>query len=208
MSLIEYLKRLDKLFFILVHNDSDHRVLDNIMLGIGNQLSWIPIYIFMIFFAFKKGRNKAWIFILLSMITIMIAACTTEIFLKPLFSRVSPCFDPEVHNYLRSIIKCKGKYSLPSSIAANCTALTAFWYWSFYNITGIKWKWLWIWPLLVCYAQIYVGENFPSDVVAGSILGIIIGSTLAKIFKLWINFNLPIKNLLLFFKSNHAPNRQ
>lgn len=208
MSLIEYLKRLDKIFFILIHNDSDHRVLDYIMLGIRNLLSWIPIYIFMIFFAFKKGGNKAWIFILFSMITIAIAACTTEIFLKPLFSRISPCFDPEVHNYLRSIIECKGKYSFPSSIAANCAALTAFWYWSFSNITGRKWKWLWTWPLLVCYAQIYVGVNFPSDVVAGSILGIVIGTTIAKIFQLQIDAKLPIKNLLLFSKSHHAPNSQ
>jgi undecaprenyl-diphosphatase len=206
MSLIEYLKRLDKFFFILIHNDSDHRVLDNIMLGIGNQLSWIPIYIFMIFFAFKKGRNKAWILILLSLMTIAIADCITELFLRPVFSRVSPCFDPEVHNYLRSIIECKGKYSFPSSIATNCAALTSFWYWSFYNFTGRKWKWLWIWLLLVCYAQIYVGGNFPSDEVAGSVLGVIIGATLAKIFKPRIDANLPIKNLLLFFKSNHTPN--
>lgn len=185
MSLFEYFKRLDKFFFILIHNDSDHRFLDYIMLGIRNPFSWIPIFIFMVFFSYKKERYKAWIFLLLSVMTVAIATFITEICLQPLFSRLTPCLDPEVHSYVRGIIECKGKYSFPSAGATNYAALTTFWIWYYYKITGRKLQWLWIWLLLVCYVKVYAGENFPSDVVSGAILGIGIGK-IPAIFSLYL----------------------
>lgn len=38
----------------------------------------------------------------------------------------------------------------------------------------------WIWAILVGYAQIYVGNRYPLDIAGGALLGITIGSALAK----------------------------
>jgi undecaprenyl-diphosphatase len=182
MSLNEHLKKLDKILFIIIHNDSQHQALDGIMLAIRNPVTWIPLYIFMAFFIIKKTGSRAWIFIVLSLVTVAITDCSTGLILKPLFGRLRPCFDPEIHRYIRNIINCGGLYSFPSSNAANYFGLAAFWFWSLLKITGKKWKWLWVWTSLICYAQVYVGRQFPFDVVAGALLGLIIGMFMAKLF--------------------------
>lgn len=183
MSLFEYLKRLDKILFILIHNDSDHQVFDGIMLVLRNPATWIPLYIFIVFFIIKKRRDKAWLFILLSLVTVGLTDISSGLVLKPLFARLRPCFDPEMHKYIRGIINCGGLYSFPSSHAANHFGMAAFWYWSLLKITGKKWKWIWIWALLICYAQIYVGEHFPSDIAAGLLLGLLVGTLVSKVFE-------------------------
>lgn len=182
MSLFEYLKRLDKFSFIVIHNDSWHRALDGIMLLLRNPATWIPLYIFMIIFSIKKTGNRAWFFILLSLVTVAITDIVSGSILKPLFARLRPCFDPEMHRYIRSIISCGGVYSFPSSHAANHFGIAAFWFWSLFQITGKKWKWLWVWASLICYAQVYVGLHFPSDVAVGALLGLLVGIFMANIF--------------------------
>lgn len=183
MSVLEYLKWLDKILFILINNDSQHQLWDPIMLAIRNPATWIPLYIFLVFFVIKKAGSKACLFIVLSLVTLAFTDISTGLILKPLFGRLRPCFDPEMRNYVRHIINCGGLYSFPSSHAANHFGLAAFWFWSLFKITGKKWKWLWIWASLICYAQVYVGKHFPSDVLAGALLGLLIGNLMAKFFE-------------------------
>ncbi|MDQ6903302.1 MAG: phosphatase PAP2 family protein [Bacteroidota bacterium] len=170
MSLFKYLKRLDKILFIFIHNDSQHQVLDGMMLAIRNPVTWIPLYIFMVFFVIKKTGSKAWLFIVLSLLTVAMTDISTGIILKPLFGRLRPCFDREMRIHIRHIINCGGMYSFPSSHAANHFGMAAFWFWSLFKITGKKWKWLWVWASLICYAQVYVGKHFPADVVMNSFI--------------------------------------
>ena len=174
MSVFEYLKRLDKILFILINNDSQHQLLDQIMLAIRNPAIWISLYIFMVFFVIKKIGSKAWLFIVLSSVTLAFTNISSGLILKPLFGRMRPCFDPEMHRYVRHIINCGGLYSFPSSHAANHFGLAAFWFWSLLKITRRKWNGLWPWAALICYAQGYVGKHFPSDIAAGALPGLLI----------------------------------
>lgn len=200
MTLFEYLKRLDNLFFILVHNDADHQSLDWIMPILRNPATWIPLYILVIFFIIRKSGNSALLFILLSLVTVVITDCTSTLLLKHLFTRLSPCYDPEIHKFLRGLVDCGGIYSFPSSHAANYFGIATFWFWSLYKITGKKWKWLWVWASLICYAQIYVGVSFPSDAAAGALLGLFIGMMMTKIFEYFLNTNKDLWGILLVFK--------
>ncbi|HEY8658548.1 MAG TPA: phosphatase PAP2 family protein [Hanamia sp.] len=183
MSLFEFLKRLDRILFVLIHNDSQHKVLDEIMLVVINHFTWIPIYIFVLFFIVRKTGNRAWYFIVLSILTVAIADGSSIFILNPLFARLSPCFDPEIHEFVRGIIDCREKYSFPSAQVANYFGIAAFWFWSLLKITGIKWNWLWVWASLIGYAEIYIGNDFPSDVAAGALLGIFIGIVIAKTYE-------------------------
>lgn len=185
MTLIEWLDKLDKIAFIIIHHDSDYRYWDNTFLFLRNGLTWIPLYCFILIFALIKFKKNALLFIILSVVTVVFCDRLSAGCLKPLFARPRPCFDPVIQPFLRNLIECGGRYSFPSSHAANHFGLAAFWYWSVLLSTGKKWNWIWLWAILIGYAQIYVGKHYPLDIAAGALLGLFIGNISAKVFENW-----------------------
>jgi len=206
MSFIEFLQRLDKILFLLINHDSSYRYLDTVMLLARNPITWIALYLFMVWYFFKKTGKQAWQFIFFSLIDLAITdSCCT--LLKNIFARVRPCYDSEISGMVRHLIDCGGEYSFPSSHAINHFGLAAFWFWSLLKLTGKKWNWLWIWAALVSYAQIYVGKHYPSDIIAGALLGMLIGTAMAKIFKLLRDSKLKTPKVLLPLIERRAQNQ-
>jgi membrane-associated phospholipid phosphatase len=179
------LENIDRILFVLVQHDSDSSVLDTIMPIVRNPLTWAPFYAFMVYYAFRAGKNKALAFILLSLVTFAITDSVTAQILKPLFARPRPCHDPEMQNYLRGLVDCGGLYSMPSNHAANHFGLATFWYFSIRAMNGRKWPWLWLWAALICYAQVYVGKHYPGDVLVGAIVGTLTGLGMSRLFIYW-----------------------
>lgn len=187
MPLLQWLDHLDKILLLMIQNDSDHAILDKIMPVLRDAYTWIPLYAFILYYAWRRSGKNCWSFIVLSLLTFAITDSLTAQVLKPWFGRLRPCHDPDLTNLVREVIDCGGLYSMPSSHAANHFGLAAFWYFSVKEINGARWKWLWIWAAAVCYAQVYVGKHFPSDVLIGGLIGIITGMGMARIFYLWWN---------------------
>ena len=200
MPLLEWLDHLDKTLFVLVQHDSDQSVLDVVMPFFRDPLTWIPLYAFMLFYAFRAGKQKtavgadghavagnakAWAFILLSILTVAITDSVTAQVFKPLFGRLRPCHDPGIQPFIRSLVDCGGLYSMPSNHAANHFALAAFWFYSIRRMTGKKWRWLWFWAAIICYAQVYVGKHYPFDVLAGATFGTLTGWGMFRLFVYW-----------------------
>jgi len=183
MPPIEFFVRLDKILFLLINHDSSYQYFDPVMLLVRNPLTWIPFYIFMAWYMFVKIGKRVWQFILYSLISVAITD-SCSVLLKNTFKRLGPSFDTEISKLVRHLVDCDGAFSFPSSHAANHFGLAAFWFWSVFKATGKKWRWLWIWASLICYAQIYVGKHFPSDIIAGALLGIVTGTLMAKIFEM------------------------
>ncbi|HEY4148213.1 MAG TPA: phosphatase PAP2 family protein [Chitinophagaceae bacterium] len=186
MSFLKLLDKIDKIFFVAIHNDSDHRVLDNIMLLFRNPVTWIPLYAFLLYYVIRKAGIKAWKFIALSIVTVGITDYVSASVLKPLFARPRPCHDAELQPFLRNILDCGGLYSFPSNHAANHFGLATFWFWALWIMTGKKWGWLFIWAAVICYAQVYVGKHYPLDIAGGALFGSMVGLIVANIFEyLW-----------------------
>lgn len=163
-------------------------------------LTWVPLYVFLFYYAFRATRrtaqadghagaatSKALAFIVLSVLTFAITDSITAQILKPAFARLRPCHDPEIQPYLRALVDCGGLYSMPSNHAANHFGLAAFWFFSIRKMTGKKWRWLWVWAAIICYAQVYVGKHYPFDVTVGAIFGTLTGLGMSRLFVLWEN---------------------
>lgn len=185
MSLPEWLEKIDKLIFLLVNHDSDHKWLDSIMIALREPLTWIPLYLFILFYVILKAKNKSWHFIIVSLLTFAFTDSMTSRLFKPIFARLRPCFDTQLHGMVRSLVDCGGLYSFPSSHAANHFGLAACWIISIQAINGKKWHWLWVWAFLISYAQIYVGKHFPIDILGGAVFGVFSGTVGGGIFKKW-----------------------
>jgi len=207
MHFLELVERIDKILFIIIHHDSDNEVLDRIIPIFRNAATWIPLYLFMLFYIIKTAKERAWQFILLTLLTFASTDILSASLFKPLFSRVRPCYDPELSGLIRNIVNCGGLYSLPSSHAANHFGLAFFWYKAIFVMTGKKWNWLWLWAMIIGYAQVYVGKHYPIDIIAGALLGCLIASIMTNIFeRLWNspNNNQP-RSIKIFFENMIRP---
>lgn len=192
MPPIEIIKRLDTILLLLINHDSQYRFLDTVMLIARNPVSWIPLYLFMASYFFKKTGKQACPLIVFMLIGVALTDSLSDIF-KNIFGRLRPCYDTEIGATVRHPVDCGWQYSFPSAHVGNHFGLAAFWFWPLYKLTGKKWLWLWIWASQIGYSQIYVGEHFPFDIIAGGLLGIIIGTMTARIFSFkWIpNYPFP-----------------
>lgn len=197
MPLLKWLDHLDRSLFRLVQHGSTP-FLDWLIPFFRDPYIWIPLYVFMLYYAFRatrayrpNGNKLAVIFIILSVVTVAFTDSVTAQLLKPLFGRLRPCHDPEMQVLLRNLIGCGGLYSMPSNHAANHFGLAAFWYFSIRSLTrqgsnpGQKWRWLWLWAALICYAQVYVGKHYPFDVLVGGIFGTLAGWGVSRLFIYW-----------------------
>jgi undecaprenyl-diphosphatase len=183
--LLHWLDHLDKALFVLIQHDSDSPLLDKIMPVLRDPLIWIPFYAFMLYYAIRQGKDKAWPFIILTLLTFTFTDSITAQLLKPLFERPRPCHDPELQPFMRGLVDCGGLYSMPSNHAANHFGLATFWYFTIREMNGRKWSWLWIWAAVICYAQIYVGKHYPFDILAGAVFGVLTGLVTFRLFVYW-----------------------
>ncbi|WP_205509659.1 phosphatase PAP2 family protein [Longitalea arenae] len=187
MYLFDWLDQIDKIAFTFIHRDMSARWLDFVMLLLRNQYTWIPLYMFMIYWVlFRQDRPTGLKFICLTLLCFAITDYTSSGILKYHFERLRPCYDEDMTAVIRGLIGCGGKYSFPSSHAANHFGLATYWFFAIQFVNRLKWYWLWIWASMIGLAQVYVGKHFPLDIVAGAALGIITGLCMLKIFETWV----------------------
>jgi membrane-associated phospholipid phosphatase len=142
----------------------------------------IPLYLFLITFAIFHFRRKGWIWCFALGMTVVVSDLACGYLLKSLLLREPPCsasFGLPVRQVLEY---CPTGSSFPSAAAGNLTAWALF---SFYTLkkTSRWWALLFLWPLVVAYAQIYLGLAYPLDVLAGFSLGGSIGYGISLFFR-------------------------
>ncbi|HJU46463.1 MAG TPA: phosphatase PAP2 family protein [Chitinophagaceae bacterium] len=186
MTVWQWLDQLDKAVFTFVHAKAYAPSLDGLMLLLRHGTTWIPLYLFILYWILRKENRKyAVAFILLSVACVCFTDSVSVRILKPLFGRLRPCHDEILQPVIRHIIDCAGLHSMPSSHASNHFGLAAFWFISIAAINNRKWYWLWLWAALICYAQVYVGKHYPGDILAGALFGTLTGLLFYKIFERW-----------------------
>lgn len=180
--MIDSLLQLDRKIFILINDHWHNPVLDLLLPFSRNPYTWAPLYLFLLLFIVVNFRWKGVFWALFFLATFGITDFITGHFLKHVVERYRPCNDPYFSQFVRSLAPCTGHHSFPSNHAANHFALGAFMFLTLKNRLG-KWMWVaFLWAFIVSYAQIYVGQHYPVDILCGTIAGLIFGTITGKIF--------------------------
>jgi undecaprenyl-diphosphatase len=169
--MIEAIKNWDEAAFLWL-NSFHSSALDPIVLQLTQTISWIPLYVLLLYQIYRiDPKNTAWILGGV-MLTILLSDQVTSGLMKPYFERLRPCHDPRWDGMLHLYGRCGGLYGFVSSHAANTFGLATF-------LTlklGKKQKaiaWLFLYALLVSYTRIYLGVHYPLDVFFGAVVGVL-----------------------------------
>ncbi len=170
-SLIE----IDKSFFYFVNSTLSNPFFDLILPFFRNSKNWIPLYIIIIFLAYRnKGIKYTFHIVLLAGITIFLSDYIIANNFKHFFERLRPCNDDtmSVHLLLK---KCGSGFSFVSAHACNHFAIAFI----INQVLHLRFKHtyfiVYIWAAIISFAQVYVGVHFPFDVICGGILGASVG---------------------------------
>ncbi|MCX8019031.1 MAG: phosphatase PAP2 family protein [Chitinophagaceae bacterium] len=145
--------------------------------------TWAPLYLFLFAFTLMNFGKRGLLWILFFIATFALTDATGTYIFKYNFQRLRPCADPEFAEQVRLLLsKCSGGYSFISNHAANHFGMGLFFMVTFRPLIG-RWAYVSIfWAALIAYCQIYVGVHFPSDIVAGAVVGTVFGTVSGYLF--------------------------
>lgn len=173
----------DKAVFTFINQTLTHPFLDKFFLFWREERTWYILYAFIIGFSIYKFKTKAWIFFVTAIATVALSDQISSQLLKPFFQRPRPCIDENFKYLVRLVDDCPTAFSFTSSHATNHFALALF-FMSTLSFAMKRYKYLWLlWAFLVAYGQVYIGVHYPTDVIFGALIGIIVGTFTFYLYK-------------------------
>ena len=167
---MDSLLQLDYSIFHFINHTISNSFLDVLLPFLRHANNWIPLYIFLAIYLLYKYNIEAINYILYIVLAFALADYISAGIIKPFVARLRPCHSAYLQVNLL-LGHCGGKWSFPSTHATNHIAIALSIVMA--NIFTKRWInlcWI-IWAIAIGFAQIYVGVHFPSDVLAGIILG-------------------------------------
>ena len=154
--------------FRAIHHGWHHPVLDPAMKALTDVGPWkVPLLCLVAILILTRGRRGA---LALAMLAATLTASDqlSSHVLKPMFRRPRPCLELAD---TRPLFGARRSYSFPSTHATNFFAATPL-------LASILPQGTAAWVGIagaVSISRIYVGDHYPSDVIAGALLGTLLG---------------------------------
>ena len=176
------LEHLDQQFFLFL-NSLHSPFWDPIMFALSGKLIWAPLYLAILIYLGYKYKRKFFVIIGLLALAIALSDQISATVFKNLFQRLRPCHEPSLEGLVHIVNgKCGGQFGFVSSHAANSFNIAVI------SLLFIKKRWFSIsmvlWATIIGYSRIYLGVHYPGDVICGSILGILVGWSIYRLYVL------------------------
>ena len=187
--MLDRIKQIDTELLIFLNN-LGNKSWDPLWVSITDKFTFLPLFILIIFFLFKKNGIKGLLVILLFISVLILFTDQFTNVVKDLTQRLRPCRLDELQGLLRDIdIRC-GKYGFFSAHAANSISVTIF----IINCVDESVKKflrpvLILWVMIFSYSRIYLGVHYPLDTIFGLSFGIFSGF----LFKYLYNYFTSVK---------------
>ena len=187
--MLDRIKQIDTELLIFLNN-LGNKSWDPMWVSITDKFTFLPLFILIIFFLFKKNGTKGLLVILLFISVLILFTDQFTNVVKDFTQRLRPCRLDELQGLLRDIdIRC-GKYGFFSAHAANSVSVTIF----IINCVDESVKKflkpvLILWVMIFSYSRIYLGVHYPLDTIFGLSFGIFSGF----LFKYLYNYFISVK---------------
>ena len=186
--MIEFLEEIDRAIVVAV-NSCNSPFLDELMWWVSGKITWIPLYILLLFLGFKHFDRITFVkFIIFVVAAVAITDLVSVHLFKNVFLRYRPSHHLELMDRLHFYetepgeFYKGGKYGFVSSHAANFFAITMACLLAF---RGHYVYLRWLLPsvgILVCFSRIYLGVHYLSDVLAGAAVGAFVAWILHRLW--------------------------
>lgn len=174
---MDWLLQLDGniLLFIQEHMRMDWLTLPmTFITNLGNAgFIWLVLLAILLFI--PKQRKTA----IMGLIAIFIGFIITNVLLKNMVARIRPY---EVVEGLKYIGQMPHDFSFPSGHSTCSIAAGAVLFCKWPKKAGIP---VLIFAILICLSRLYVGVHYPTDVIAGGLVGLFGAFTAIKIVNFW-----------------------
>lgn len=185
--MLDRIKQIDTELLIFLNN-LGNKSWDPLWVSITDKFTFLPLFILVIFFLFKKNGTKGLLVILLFISVLILFTDQFTNVVKDFTQRLRPCRLDELQGLLRDIdIRC-GKYGFFSAHAANSISVTIF----IINCVDESVKKflkpvLILWVMIFSYSRIYLGVHYPLDTIFGLSFGIFSGFLFKYIYNYFIS---------------------
>jgi len=139
-----------------------------------NGILWIMISLLLL--TSKKYRKAG----IMALAALVLSTLIGELILKHFFERQRPFVD---HEIFKALVETTSVYSFPSGHAASSFAVAGSLAWFFKKISPL----LLAVAALISFSRIYLFVHYPSDIVAGMILGLVCAAMALGLYKKYGN---------------------
>jgi undecaprenyl-diphosphatase len=174
------IEQYDQHLFLFL-NSLNTPLLDKVMWIISAKLTWVPLYLAILIYLGIKQKRKLLIIILMVIVAITLSD-QLSVLLKNITQRPRPCHEEALYGMVHIVRgSCGGLYSFVSSHASNSFTVALL------SLSLVRKRWFTIsmipWALVIGYSRVYLGVHYPGDVICGSLLGVMIGWGIFRLYK-------------------------
>jgi undecaprenyl-diphosphatase len=184
------LQSIDTQLLLFINLTMENACFDILMpaLSLRGYLLAIPFLLAMLLRAANQKNKEGKTYIIAAVWTVVIASCAwylsgwAEDALKAAIARERPC---RTLGDIRLILPCPKSFSMPSGHAITSFAAALPLFYLTREYIALIWR---LYPLflasLIAFSRVYLGVHYPTDILAGAILGSAIGLALSLLYQM------------------------
>jgi undecaprenyl-diphosphatase len=176
------------------HSIQGNPGLDAIMIAITTVGDVTTLFLFAIIITVIRRTRKVGMIFLIA----LVALAVIVMYIKPLAGRHDPPYQFTPGLQLPKNFSLEGDslepfaagFSFPSGHASRATALAFIVGYMLYKKSKPAGYAIWVFPIATAVSRVYVQQHYPTDVVGGFLIGVIISVVLCNTMKVWQPFQM------------------